>query len=240
VFADSFDLVFSGPDADALNAIVSEQLEGGEAYLQLFHYPAYSSAGLNISLWRPGGTSWLWTGYEWSLDVSLFPSDAYGYPIVESEPHSVYVEQVQVGDSAGVYGYIISWDNTLTIAGDLGTPIPATMSIADGAVNEGDRGSMQLGLWVTLTNTSDQTITVNYRTVDGTAVSAGSRNKKADYSTATGTLTFQPGETMKTITISVKSDRAHEANETFTVELFDVSGTTIADGVATVTIRNDD
>ena len=40
----------------------------------------------------------------------------------------------------------------------------------------------------------------------------------------TGTLTFAPGETTKTITIQVKGDSRKEANEYFYVDLFGNSG----------------
>jgi hypothetical protein len=36
----------------------------------------------------------------------------------------------------------------------------------------------------------------------------------------TGTLTFAPGETTKTITIEVKGDSKREADETFYLDLF--------------------
>ena len=87
---------------------------------------------------------------------------------------------------------------------------------------------------------SDHAISVSYRTVDGTARSVGGKGVKADYGAASGTVTFQPGETTKTIPISIKADRTVEPDETFTVQLFNVVGTTIVDGSALVTIRNDD
>jgi hypothetical protein len=39
----------------------------------------------------------------------------------------------------------------------------------------------------------------------------------------TGTLSFAPGETTKTITIEVKGDSKKEANETFYLDLFGLS-----------------
>jgi len=94
---------------------------------------------------------------------------------------------------------------------------------------------------VALASASDQTVTVDYRTVDGTAASSTGKNKKSgDYSAANGTLTFRPGETVKEIAISVKGDRTAEPDETFTVELLNAVGASIADGVATATILNDD
>ncbi len=44
-----------------------------------------------------------------------------------------------------------------------------------------------------------------------------------DYTTKTGTLTFAPGETRKTITNEVKGDSKKEADETFYLDLFDLS-----------------
>ena len=49
---------------------------------------------------------------------------------------------------------------------------------------------------------------MSFRTVNGTATTSDS-----DYVAKTGTLTFAPGETTKTITIEVKGDSKKEANE---------------------------
>jgi len=57
----------------------------------------------------------------------------------------------------------------------------------------------------------------------------------------TGTLTFNPGETTKTITIEVKGDRKREADETFYLDLFDSSSNSLFTknrGIGT--ILNDD
>ena len=44
-----------------------------------------------------------------------------------------------------------------------------------------------------------------------------------DYIAKTGTLTFAPGETTKTITVEAKGDNKKEANETFYLDLFGLS-----------------
>ena len=59
---------------------------------------------------------------------------------------------------------------------------------------------------------------MSFRTVDGTATSGS-----GDYVAKTGTLTFAPGETTKTITIEVKGDSRREANETFYLDLYGLS-----------------
>ena len=61
---------------------------------------------------------------------------------------------------------------------------------------------------------------------------------KSDYNAASGTLTFQPGVWSHTIT--VKSDRTPEPDETFTVEFVNAVGGTVDDAVATRTILNND
>jgi hypothetical protein len=53
-------------------------------------------------------------------------------------------------------------------------------------------------------------------------------------------VTFAPGETTKTITISVKGDKTKEADETFFVNLANASGARIDDGQGLGTILDDD
>ena len=71
---------------------------------------------------------------------------------------------------------------------------------------------------VTLAVAYDQPVTVSYQTVNGTATTGNS-----DYIAQSGTLTFAPGETTKTITIVVNGDSKKEANETFYLDLFGLS-----------------
>src|SRR6185369_12888969 len=72
-------------------------------------------------------------------------------------------------------------------------PIPA-MTISDAFASESSNGDSLMNVTVTLTNPSTQTVTVNYGTADGSAT-AGS-----DYVSATGTVTFNPGQVQKTFT----------------------------------------
>ena len=73
---------------------------------------------------------------------------------------------------------------------------------------------------------------MSYRTVDGSATTSDS-----DYVAKTGTLTFAPGETTKTITIEVKGDSKKESDETFYLDLFGNSGNslfTMRRGIGTI------
>jgi hypothetical protein len=55
------------------------------------------------------------------------------------------------------------------------------------------------------------------------AASASASSSWSVYVAKTGTLTFAPGETTKTITIEVNGDSKKEANETFYLDLFGVN-----------------
>jgi hypothetical protein len=87
---------------------------------------------------------------------------------------------------------------------------------------------------VSLSAAFDQAITVNYATASGTAT-AGS-----DYQSKTGSITFAPGETTKTITVAVIGDKQKESDETFFVNLSGAVGAEITDGQGLGTILNDD
>jgi hypothetical protein len=115
-------------------------------------------------------------------------------------------------------------------------PIPPRVSITDVTKAEGkNKATTSFTFTVSLSAASDQPVTVSYRTVNGTAT-AGS-----DYTSATGTITFAPGQTTKTITIQVKGDNKRESNETFYLELFNNSSNSLLTRTRGIgTILNDD
>ncbi|MFY0010859.1 Calx-beta domain-containing protein, partial [Acinetobacter baumannii] len=80
-------------------------------------------------------------------------------------------------------------------------------SISSASTNEG--GNVVLS--VTKTGGAAMPLSVSYGTSDQTAVSP------ADYGAASGTLTFLPSETSKSITISTVDDTIYEGNEAFRV-----------------------
>ncbi len=118
---------------------------------------------------------------------------------------------------------------------DLTGPVlePGTVSIADVTVDESDGTAT---LTVTRTGADDSlSASVDYRTVDGSALAG------PDYTSTTGTLTWEPGDsTAKTITVTVIDDAVVEGTETFLVALFDPVTTAIATTSATVTITDGD
>ncbi len=118
-----------------------------------------------------------------------------------------------------------------TINDDDATP---SLSINDVSQAEGDSGTTSFTFNVNLSAASGQTVTVNFATADNSASSA------SDYQATSGALTFNPGDTLKTVTVLVNGDTAFEANETFFVNLTTPVNATISDAQGQGTIQNDD
>ena len=72
-----------------------------------------------------------------------------------------------------------------------------TVSVNNVTQNEGTSGTTNFVFTVSLSTAQSQQVTVNYGTNPGTAA-AGS-----DYASASGILTFAPGETSKLVTVAV-------------------------------------
>jgi Ca2+-binding RTX toxin-like protein len=110
----------------------------------------------------------------------------------------------------------------------------ARISINDVADDEGNAGLTPFTFTVSLSTSSFQTITVQYATADGSATAP------SDYTATSGTLSFNPGETNKTLTVQVHGDTVIEPDETFTVNLSSPTNAVLLDAQGEGTIRNDD
>ena len=107
---------------------------------------------------------------------------------------------------------------------------PPGLSIDDApAVREGETAEFV----VRLSAASGAAVTVAYETLDGTAVAG------VDYTSTSGTLRFDAGETRTTLAVPTLEDATAEETEGFTVQLSEPSGATVADGTATGTITDE-
>ena len=96
------------------------------------------------------------------------------------------------------------------------------VSVNDASAEEGTDGTIDFA--VTLDTRNDcETVTVDWATADGTATAG------EDYTASSGTLTFNPGETTKTVSVAVLDDDDEESDETFTLQLSNAKGATFAD-----------
>ena len=92
---------------------------------------------------------------------------------------------------------------------------PPAVSVDDASVQEAEGAVLEFS--VTLSHPSSRTVTVSYATQDGTAT-AGS-----DYTAASGSLTFNAGDTSQTVEITVLTDSDEEGQETLTLTLSNAS-----------------
>ena len=105
-----------------------------------------------------------------------------------------------------------------------------TLSVAGGAGREGAVAEFV----VTLAGSGSEPARVGYATTDGTAVAG------EDYLATEGTLTFAPGESNQTLSVSLLDDAVYEPEENFRLELSSPTNATLGVSAATGTIIDDD
>lgn len=128
--------------------------------------------------------------------------------------------------------------STVTIINDDSIP---RISIDNVNINEGNSPNNVTATFnVTLDRDSQDDISVNFTTADfGNGVNRATAN--SDYLPTSGTLTFNSGQTSKTIQVAVRGDNTDEADETFAVNLSNnSSGSNILAGQGIGTILDDD
>ncbi len=113
------------------------------------------------------------------------------------------------------------------------TPYPS-VSVSGGSVTEGNSGTSSLPFTLTLSAASQQTVTVQYATSDGSATAG------TDYTAASGTATFAPGTITKTVNVSVNGDALYEHDETVLMAISTPASATLGTANAAGTISNDD
>ena len=89
-------------------------------------------------------------------------------------------------------------------------PQDAFARVTGGEVNESD-GTASFGIF--LNAPSNETIYINYTTLDGTAIA------NEDYIPVSGELVFSPGETEKTVTVTLIDDSEIEPAEDFQLQI---------------------
>ena len=121
---------------------------------------------------------------------------------------------------------------------------PVFVSIGDASVtepdiqqkgkNKGTPKTTNMSFTVNLSTASSETVSVDWSTVDGTALAG------IDYTAAAGTVVFGAGQTSATISVEVIGDVAIEGNEQFTIQLANVTNASISDASAIGTIIDND
>ncbi|MES2568525.1 MAG: Calx-beta domain-containing protein, partial [Verrucomicrobiota bacterium] len=127
------------------------------------------------------------------------------------------------------------FEKNAAVGAILDNDAPPLLSIDNASRFEGDTDASNLMFTVTLTGATEVPVYVSYKVANGTA------NAGTDYNAVEpGLLTFAPGETAKTITVTLLGDYQIEAHETFSVLLFDASHALLPVAAGIGTILNDD
>jgi hypothetical protein len=112
--------------------------------------------------------------------------------------------------------------------------LPA-LSITNYTLSEGTTRDSLLQVQVRLSASYPLPVSVNYATQDSTATDG------VDYTGASGTLTFEPGDTLEFIPVLIKADGIDEGNEIININLSAASNATLAATTrGRITINDDD
>ena len=130
--------------------------------------------------------------------------------------------------SAGIK--LIETPTMLTIPGPKPPTVASQLSVSDATASEEDDSTIDFV--VALNPASDESVSVDYATSNGSATAGG------DYTANSGTLTFNAGDTTKTVQVSIIDDTVDDNNETLTLTLSNPSGAEISDATATGKITN--
>ena len=138
----------------------------------------------------------------------------------------------------------LSGATNATIADAVGvgtiTDDDATPSLATAAVTVTE-STATATFTVTLSAASGRTVTVNYATADGTAIAGGTAGTGGqDYNSRAGTLTYAPGETSKTVAITINPDALDEPDEAFAFTMAGAVNASVMTASVNATITDDD
>ena len=171
----------------------------------------------------------IWDGGVYK--VSVTPTDL-GQPVTVELPAGT-VKGVGEGISAAGTNDFTRDNVTSNRVSTASAPDLPGLSVKDASVEEGENASLKFE--VTLDRKASETVTVDYATSDGSATAG------LDYTQVSDTLIFAPGETKKTVSVTVLNDDINEESETLKLTLSNPSsGAYLAGAEATGTITNSD
>jgi probable HAF family extracellular repeat protein len=225
----------SGPQITISDVTITEGNTGTRAATFSVTLSEASSQPVSIAYATADGTATGGSDYQAASGTLIIPAGQTAGTITVlvngdriAEPNETFFMNL----SGATNGVISDSQGVATIIDD-----EPRISISDAAKKEGKRGQTTLFTFtVSLSAAYDQPVTMSFKTTDGTA-----KTSDNDYLAKTGTMTFNPGETTKTITISVIGDSKKESDETFYLDLFgNSSNSMLTKNRGIGTILNDD
>ena len=157
------------------------------------------------------------------------------------DPASIFINGHKVAEILiGDYGRAERLDiDPMNLSGN-----QSVININPASVHEGDAGQTTLSFDVTLSSMSQDTVTVDWATLDDSSPQAAYGDDgcdfDVDYLHVNGTAEFQPGDTVASVSVPVCGDTQIEASETFEVVLSNSQNGVIQFDRAIGTILDDD
>ena len=192
-----------------------------------------SSQSVSFSFATSNGTATAGSDYVATSGAGSFAPGETEKPVV------VLVNGDTVDETQETFFLDISNVQNATVNSNRGTGFindddGPTISINDVTITEGNSGTKAATFTLTLSGASVEAIAIRAITTPGTATAS------TDYNPINSVVIFQPGTVTRTVDVGIIGDTNLEPNETFTVNLSDPFGTTIADGEGVGTILDDD
>jgi hypothetical protein len=230
------DSTAAGDPIVTVRDVVVDETAGSAAFTVVLNKPAVGGESFSYQTQDDTATA----GQDYTA-VGLTTYTFAAGEMVKTIPVAITNDGLAEGDEA--FSLVLSSPSGLSLATPKATAViaandsvttnPLKLTVQDAAAYEGQG---YVDFYVRLDALSTNTVTVNYSTVNGTAL-AGATN---DYLAQTGTLNFAPGETIKTVRVAVVDDKTVESTENLQLVLSSPANATLDRAVGSAIIVDND
>ena len=233
LLAASVDVAAQQPSISVRDVVVVEGNSGTTQATFVVALSGPSSQSVSFSFATANGSATAGSDYVATNGAAAFAPGEVEKPVV------VLVNGDTVDELQETFFLDISNVQNATVSSNRGTGFIVdddgpTISINDVTVTEGNSGTKAATFTLSLSGPSVETIAIRAITAPGTAT------ESTDYAPINLVVTFQPGVVTRTFDVDIIGDTNLEPDETFSVNLSDAFGVTIADGTGVGTILDDD
>lgn len=203
-----------------------------------------STGSLNVEYATIEGTATAGQDYTTTSGTLTFnggeTSKSFQIPITDdavTEPDETFTVALRNASNLEALGT----PNTLVVTIQDHSALPV-ISQGSATVVEGNTGTTTEALFTfTLSAATGRSVSASYATLNLSATAGAScANQGTDYESASGTISFQPGNTSVTIPVKICGDTNAEANETFLVNFSNPTNAVLDTSKALGTIMDDD
>ena len=233
LLATSVDVAAQTPSITVRDAVVAEGNSGTTQATFAIALSGASAQSVSLSFATANGTATAGSDYVATSGTVTFAPGELEKPVV------VLVNGDTVDEAQETFFLDISNVQNATVSQGRGTGFildddGPTIAINNASVLEGNTGTKAATFTLTLSGPSVEAIAVRAITAAGTATAT------TDFTSVNQVVVFQPGTVTRTLDVAIVGDTNLEADETFSVNLSEPFGTTIADGQGAGTILDDD